>query len=256
MNRPEKPKGFHYLSHQSVDAKSGIITDVCVTPGNINDHVPYADRIKYQIETYGFEIREVGIDRGYDYTEVHKEMYDLGIKTYTPLIDNTPRAPGFSQKDFIFARENDSYTCPFGKELRYSSVNQTYKNKVYRASPKDCKACPFREKCFGKTGQCRTLMVPFFHEIANMQRENYGTERYYKVQHLRRIYCEGNFALQKDNHNLRRTKKRGNKNVTEHCLLSALALNLKRLVRHLMKNPVFFRYLCNYLRFGLKRQAF
>jgi len=34
MNRPGKPPGFHYLNHQSIDADSGIITDVHVTPGN------------------------------------------------------------------------------------------------------------------------------------------------------------------------------------------------------------------------------
>ncbi len=50
---------------------------------------------------------------------------------------------------------------------------------------------------------------------------------------LRKIWCEGNFSHQKANHNLRKTFKRGNEKVTEHCLLSACALNLKRLVKYL-----------------------
>ena len=36
--------------------------------------------------------------------------------------------------------------------------------------------------------------------------------------------------LKKERHNLRRTRKRGIEKVTEQCLLSACALNLKRLV--------------------------
>ena len=45
LNRPGKPEGPHYLSHQSLDAKHGIIVDVTVTPGNVTDATPYLDRI-------------------------------------------------------------------------------------------------------------------------------------------------------------------------------------------------------------------
>ena len=45
------------------------------------------------------------------------------------------------------------------------------------------------------------------------------------------IWCEGNFAHQKEQYNLRRTFKRGIEKIIEQCLLSACALNLKRLVK-------------------------
>ena len=236
LNRPGKPSGFHYLNHQSVDGKSGIITDVYVTPANTNDFEPYADRIKYQIRKYGFAIKEVGIDSGYDFEEVHKEMYDLGIKTFTPLRD-TEKATSdkvYPPSAFEYDSDNDIYICPNGCRLKYSSVHKKSRRKVYRASQKDCKKCPKRNKCIGGiTMQHRMLAISFFKEIVDKQRENYGTSRYYEIQRKRRVYCEGNFALQKDNHNLRRTRKRGNERVTEHCLCSALALNLKRLVKYL-----------------------
>jgi len=57
------------------------------------------------------------------------------------------------------------------------------------------------------------------------------TEEYKKAIQLRKIWCEGNFSHQKENHNLRRTRKRGIERVTEQCLLSACALNLKRMVK-------------------------
>jgi len=40
MVRDGKPKGFFYLDHRTVDGKYNIITDVYVTPGNINDVDP------------------------------------------------------------------------------------------------------------------------------------------------------------------------------------------------------------------------
>ena len=47
LNRPGKPEGMHYLDHQSIDAKNGIIVDVAVTPANVTDAMPYLDRIEY-----------------------------------------------------------------------------------------------------------------------------------------------------------------------------------------------------------------
>jgi len=256
LNRPGKPKGFHYMSHQSVDGKSGIITDVYVAPASTDDCVPYVDRIKYQIDKYGFNIKEVGIDKGYDYVEIYKGMHDLGIKAYTALRRPThPSGDVFSVKDFTYDDVRDKYICPCGKELEYTSIDTENYSKRYRSHKQDCQACPIKTKCLGGRLTHRILKIPFFQDIADKQRLNYGTERYYEVQRLRRTYCEGNFAIQKDNYNLRRTRKRGNKNVTEHCLLSALALNLKRLVKHLKEQPfpprifggyvVFFRKLAS-----------
>ena len=60
---------------------------------------------------------------------------------------------------------------------------------------------------------------------------NDGTPGYYEALRLRKIYCEGNFSHQKAEHNLRRLRKRGLGKAHEHCLLSATALNLKRMVK-------------------------
>ena len=47
LNRPGKPKGPHYLSHQTVDCDHGIILDVAVTSGEVNDAVPYLRQIEH-----------------------------------------------------------------------------------------------------------------------------------------------------------------------------------------------------------------
>lgn len=58
MNRPKKPVGFHYLGHTSIDAAHGIITDIYVTPGNVNDHEPYGGRLAIQQEKFGLDIKK------------------------------------------------------------------------------------------------------------------------------------------------------------------------------------------------------
>ena len=55
------------------------------------------------------------------------------------------------------------------------------------------------------------------------------------MKRLRGIWAEGTFAALKREHNLAKAAKRGLQRVKEECLLSALALNLKRIVKALNK---------------------
>lgn len=52
-----------------------------------------------------------------------------------------------------------------------------------------------------------------------------------RVMRLRQIWAEGTFAVLKQEHKLNKIQKRGIQKATEECLLSATALNLKRLVK-------------------------
>lgn len=48
---------------------------------------------------------------------------------------------------------------------------------------------------------------------------------------LRQIWAEGTFAVLKREHKRNKIRKRGIQTVTQECLFSATALNLKRLVK-------------------------
>jgi len=82
MNRPNKPVGFHYLGHTSIDTKHGIITDIHVTPGNLNDHEPYVGRLMEQQEKFGLNIQKVAADKGYDCAVVHHCLEENNIEGY------------------------------------------------------------------------------------------------------------------------------------------------------------------------------
>jgi len=51
----------------------------------------------------------------------------------------------------------------------------------------------------------------------------------------RAIWSEGTFSVLKREHKLAQATKRGIERVAEECLLSALALNLKRMVKAVIK---------------------
>jgi hypothetical protein len=69
----------------------------------------------------------------------------------------------FDSRDFTYNEEDNSYTCPEGKTLKYRGETQLNSNRgnKYQGSVKDCKQCPLREKCIkSKTAKCRTLYIP------------------------------------------------------------------------------------------------
>lgn len=234
LNRPGKPQGFHYLSHQTCDSENGIITDVYVTPGNIPDCVPHASRLEHQIDKFGFETEAICADTGYDSNEVYIAMLHRNIKAFIPERCRSGVAnyeADFDPRYFIYSKEQDEYICPSGKVLRFSNYNKKNRRKRYLAKMEDCRNCPFREKCLGKSKNARMIERSLHEEAREHQAANRNTPEYHNAIRLRKIWCEGNFAHQKEQHNLRRTFKRGIEKLTEQCLLSACALNIKRLVK-------------------------
>ena len=234
MNRPGKPVGFHYLNHQTCDAENGIITDVYVTAGNEHDSTPHTQRLEYQIDKFEMKTEAICADASYDSGEVHNAMLNRNIKTFIPerTRSGTPNyEPAFDPKVFTYDEERDIYVCPAGKVLRYSGYRKKDRRKRYTAKKADCLSCPYREQCNGNTKNPRMIDRTLHEKARSIQRKNIGTPEYRAAMRLRKIWCEGNFSHQKANHNLTRTRKRGIERVTEQCLLSACALNLKRLVK-------------------------
>jgi len=236
MKRPGKPTGFYYLGHTSIDPKHGIITDIHVTPGNINDQQPYIERLKIQEEKFPFKIKKVGADRGYDYAEVHYGLERLDIEGYISPFKRVSNHESIDKREFSYDTTTDMYICPEGKCLKFTHIYRgkgNRVNKIYSARSENCKNCPRRKECFGGKARHRIISRPLFQEVFESNNNRSETLEYKRIQRLRRIWCEGTFGTLKQRHNLRSTYRRGIENVQEQCLMSALAMNIKRMVKAL-----------------------
>jgi len=233
MNRPGKPTGFHYLNHQTIDADSGIITDVHVTPANVSDHAQHAPLIKRQIEKFGFDTKAVGGDAGYDEPEIHAEMLKIGISTYIPRkARGTAENDGFFAKsDFVYDPQQDAYICPNKCLLSYRLFVRGVGFKRYKSKTSDCNNCPLRDKCLRGKQKFRQLDRSYHWTEYEKQHENDGSDIYLGIQRLRKIWCEGTFSHQKSRHCMSRAKMRGIAQTKGQCLLSACAVNIKRMIK-------------------------
>lgn len=234
LGRPGKPLGVHYLDHQSVDSKCGVIVDAYVTTGNTNDCIPYLDRIDYIRDKIGINIEAVTLDSAYDTSLIHWEMEDKQIDIFTPeakTIDTYKVE--FKRDAFRYNETDDTFTCPNGRclTLRQLERSESTISREYAAGTKDCKGCPFRDKCLAPSQKSRRLGVNIFENEVRKHHEGDGTSKHKYALDQRQIWCEGVFANQVMKHNLRFLTRRGLEAAHDHCLLSATVMNIKRLVK-------------------------
>ena len=113
LNRPDKPDGFHYLSHQTIDAQNGIILAVHATSGNTPDNIPYLEQLDSVIEqlaSSNIDAQTVGLDSAYDAAIIHKELDERGIVPYIPkkkIADSSKTE--YKRDDFAYNQEDDEF---------------------------------------------------------------------------------------------------------------------------------------------------
>jgi len=235
--RPDKPTGFHYLPHQTIDAENGIIVDVSVTPGNAPDYNSYMEQLDRSVETlgeFGIDIEAVSVDSAYDAALIHKEIEERGLTIYTPKKDTSDNSKTeYKRDDFTYDKDTDDFTCPHGAKLTLKSLTRSESGvyREYRADTKTRKSCLHRDKCLAPSKNTRIILVNIFQHIMDKHHETDGSAEYNDALRKRQIWCEGTFAAQKARHNLGRMFRRGLQPAADHCFLSACAVNLKRLVR-------------------------
>lgn len=236
LKRPGKPEGPHYLSHQAVDTEHGVILGVTVTPGDVHDSTPYLDLMEH-VHKHIVPIQTATADAAYDVPLAHRALHDLGIHFFVrPQKPYDCTKAELKRDDFPFDEAQNAYLCPQGKPLRLNTLRRSASGLhwVYMADRQDCKACPLRDKCLSANDKrgARKLERSYF---APERQENISKQQepaYLDALRLRQIWCEGTFAAQKHSHNLTRVLRRGLEAAEDHCLLSATALNLKRMIKY------------------------
>jgi transposase len=227
----KRKKGLGYLTEMTVDTSCGIITGVDCYPANHRESDIILDHVKYQQNTLAVEMKKIALDGGYDIGAVHRGLELLGIDGYTAIRIYQNNA---LKKGFEYDPDLDSFICEMNKELTFNRL--VYKKsslnyyRLYTRARKKCEGCPQLKKCEIDKGSIRINAsgnYPAFYR----NRQKYGTPEYLKVMRLRKIWAEGTFSALKREHNLKMIRKRGLHRATEECLLSATALNLKRLVK-------------------------
>ncbi len=240
LKRAGKPRGMHYLSHQTLDTDHGIILDVAVTPGDSSDiaqFLPQLERVKELLP-----VQAAAADSAYNSNLVQHELRRHGITLFAPPQKAAPISKTLISADaFNYDALSDSFTCPTGNMLTLRTLERNHHGLywVYRAEVAACRRCPHQEQCIpaSRRAQGRQIVRNYFEAARTLERQRLNTPEYKAALRLRQIWCEGTFAIQKRGHNLTRLTRRGIAAAEDHCLLSAAAMNLKRMIKCIGRRP-------------------
>ena len=226
-HRSNKEKGFMYLDHRTVDGKSNIIIDAHITKGNVHDSNPYISRLEYIEKAYGWKPKKAGLDSGYDNLEI-KEYFDeneiYGVIAYRSYGQG---ATEIRKWRFKYLKEQDVYVCPEqGIILEYKNIDKNgYKEY---SNSKECKSCPFREKCCGKA-KYRKIRRHIKEEVNERARTRRLSEEGKELAQKRRETIERSFADSKCNHGFRYAMHKGLVKNQQYTWLSCAAQNMKNI---------------------------
>jgi transposase len=202
MCRYFKEEGFAYLDHRTVDGKHNIITDVHVTPGNVHDSIPYIERLDRQINRFGFDIKAVGLDAGYNTVAVCHGLKKRAI--YGALAYKAPSSDKnkIRKKYFVYDEVNDNYICPNGKKLTYRTTRREG-YKEYSSDPKICINCQHLNKRTQEKNHRRIITRHIWEKDKIEMDSNRLTKEGKKIYKRRKETVERSFADAKQLHGYR-----------------------------------------------------
>jgi transposase len=238
-------KGYlSYKAHIATD-RNGIITAVAASSSVTHDISKVADLIESHERIVG-RPAWIAADSKYGAQECLAYLQDKNIKTAIIYESKTNRPGHFIKEDFTYDRNRDLYTCPNGKILKRRARCNRSNRITYKSSVKDCRVCPIRDKCISGKADYRVTShydSPYYEKT----KEWYFSKKGRYLQKLRHTILEGLMGEAKNYHGMARARFRGLAKVEMQFLMTASALNLKKMVnmwdKGFKKSPIFTLFL-------------
>ena len=149
------PAFYAYSTNYLIDVDSGIIVDADVSRPNVAAESQTARDMLERSETrFALKPKRLIGDAGYGSAQMLGWLVDnKGIEPHIPVFDKSQGKAGlYGRTDFIWEPDQVRYRCPGGKFLRHTRYDRrrnatgiTKANTIiYRASKRDCDACPLK----------------------------------------------------------------------------------------------------------------
>jgi len=224
-----------YKNHRVVDDVHGVITAVETTAGDVEENAKLLDLVDQHERNTHVKVDTVVADCQYGTTDNFRECYKRGIHSHMGDFrahqeKKGSRAGIFSEEDFIYDVETDTYKCPAGEILRRGKYMPARKAYQFSGSRKVCQNCSLREKCTRSKNNPRTLKRHENHEMILAARVQSHSEQAKRDREKRKWRMEGSFADAANNHGFKRSRWRRLKNQQIQDYLIAAIQNIRILI--------------------------
>ena len=240
---PEARVGMHgsyfvgYLLDMTIDPESELITALNVLPGNGAEAADAITLIEQEEAAQGNDVEALSIDgAGYN-GPVLRELTNpdgLNLDVIVPPPTPAPRTT-FGPERFsltVIDTQHGEVTCPAGQTTRQRSRTRQDTGYRYQFKTSQCAGCARRSECLQNPGKKRGRVViknDYEAEYKKVQ-EKARTPQY---QETRRTHpkIERKLGEIVRHHRARRTSFRGLAKVLTQAVLTALAVNVKRMLK-------------------------
>jgi transposase len=233
------PAFFAYADNYLIDVKVGVIMDVEASRAIRQAEVGTArTMIERTEERFGIKPKRLAADTAYGSgPHLHWLVKDKDIAPHIPVIDKSKRQDGtFSRQDFRFDNARNVYVCPANKALTTTgTVIDDGETLRYLASTSDCRGCSLKEQCCPKAA-FRRIPRSVYEEARDVARALAKTEAFERSRRERKR-VEMLFAHLKRILKLGRLRLRGPRGAQDEYTLAAIAQNLRRLAKLVVRPP-------------------
>ena len=227
FHKGEKQKCFAYTNLTFCD-KNGFVLQNTAAPGNLHDSVVFHEAYEAVKKKYGNQIKNISLDAGFKTPAICREIIEDGKVPYLPYSRPMGKKGYMKKYEYVYDKKLDIYICPNIKDLTYQiTTKEGY--KVYKSNPKDCKSCPFLEKCTKSKNHQKVILRHVWEEYREEAEEIRHTNKWYEIYPKRKETIERVYAECKEKHGLRFSRVKGLKRNQHESQLIFACHNLEKL---------------------------
>ncbi len=231
--KPGKARALNYLCSLAVDEEHGVISHVQADFADRRDSTllpSIVEPLCQRLLAHELPVAAVVADTNYSNGLNYALLEARGITPWIPVFGQyKPEIEGFT-----YDKETDCFTCPAGKQLpfkRFDSDPDGRLSKRYSAATGDCRRCPRKPTCIPKSKSrkiTRTAYDAHYRRALARQQSRPGR----RMRRLRQRTVEPVFGSLLQHYGMRRVNTRGRSSAHKTMLLTAVAFNLKKLLKH------------------------
>jgi transposase len=237
--KPGKARALNYLCSMAVDEGHGVISHVQADFADRRDCTllpSIVEPLHQRLLAHDLPLAELVADTNYSNGVNYALLESRGITPWIPVFGRYKA----EIEGFTYDTEADCFTCLAGKQLLFKGFGKNQDGsllKNYRAAGRDCRLCPRKSTCapnIKKRQLIRTAYDAQYRRALARQQSRPGK----RMRRLRQRTIEPVFGSLLQHYGLRRVNTRGRSSAHKTMLLTAIAFNLKKLLKHQPKKTL------------------
>lgn len=229
--KPGKPRQMNYSAQTSVDTRAHVITNIMADFSDKRDSQSLAKAVKQtkeNLQENNLHLKEILADTGYSSGSALRFLKENDITAYIPNFGQYKN----TREGFTYNKDKEQYECIRGNKAilpfkKFAKSHDGSTMKVFRSSSKDCRSCPLRSECIGKS-DFKAITESTDKPLYDEMHERLKTQKAKRLKIQRSSTVEPVLGTLINFRGMKRIWTRGIKNANKFMLGAAIAYNLKK----------------------------